>query len=357
MLLTRANWNRGSRHGFTLVELLVVIAIIGILVGLTVPAVLRVQKSFEDAANKFEVQGLADAVEKYRTQYGDYPPDGSHWPIVEAHLRKALGSSVIQSEFDLLNPSGSVLSPPVHNDNDTAITPVALQRCMDPAEALVFFLGGFSSDKQRPLTGAGGPFIKSGSSYRYNPSRQNAFYEFQTGRLTLDQSGISTDEGTFGQGTNDLLPVYLARKSELPKGSPIVYFDSRTYQVIKGGTPYFNSYQPSNIAATPSSDDQGKKGAARPFLTDTGTYENPKTFQILSPGSDGRYGGRLASGVTGPGTLVLFTAKGQLFSWNGTIFMGGSRVKFDLPEQTVAGSAFDNSGNFIDEKTLGESMQ
>ena len=74
------------RRGFTLVELLVVIAIIGLLVGLTVPAVFGVRGAFNRASVKFEVQALNDAVENYRSKYGDYPPDGSSWTVFEKHM-------------------------------------------------------------------------------------------------------------------------------------------------------------------------------------------------------------------------------------------------------------------------------
>ena len=96
----QARWNRSKRYrvGFTLVELLVVIAIIGVLAGLLVPAVFAVRKTFNNASVKFEVQGLDSAVNNYRTKYGDYPPDGSSWPIMESHFRKAF-PGILQSEL------------------------------------------------------------------------------------------------------------------------------------------------------------------------------------------------------------------------------------------------------------------
>ena len=76
-----SNWVRTGagrvQRGFTLVELLVVIAIIGTLVGILVPAVFGVVSNMNRASVKFELHTLNDAVEKYRSKYGDYPPDGS----------------------------------------------------------------------------------------------------------------------------------------------------------------------------------------------------------------------------------------------------------------------------------------
>ena len=70
-----------------MVELLVVIAIIGTLVGILVPAVFGVVSNMNRASVKFELHTLNDAVEKYRSKYGDYPPDGSSWTVMESHLR------------------------------------------------------------------------------------------------------------------------------------------------------------------------------------------------------------------------------------------------------------------------------
>ncbi len=92
------------RRAFTLVELMVVIVIIGIIAGFALPAIFSAVKAARQGAYKLEVDTLADAVEKYRTKYGDYPPDGSSWPIMERHLRKAF-PQILQSELNLLNPA------------------------------------------------------------------------------------------------------------------------------------------------------------------------------------------------------------------------------------------------------------
>ena len=327
------------RSGFTLVELLVVIAIIGVLVGITLPAVQAVRLHFDKTANKFEVQSLNDAVEKYRSIYGDYPPDGSSAAIMQRHLRKAF-PNILQSEIDLLN---------------------GVQ--LDPAEALVFFLGGFSSDKQRPFTGKGGPIVNTGTTaapvYNYNPARENSMHEFVSGRLVLN------DETAFAGGTSDVFPVYMARNNTIEEGCPYVYFDSRTYNANRGTTanPIYNCYQPSDIVATTvATSARGKLGAVRPFLSavnGTGakdfTFENSKTFQIIGPGSDGFFGGRIVSlGAQ------WFTSKGLSYTFNGTGMVVDSAAPrlFELAENagTLRTPAHDNVSNFTDTATLGENI-
>ncbi len=78
---------------------------------------------------------------------------------------------------------------------------------MDPTEALVFFLGGFSDDPVFPFSGKGGPLlimndgspavqVKSNhdpahiSSVQYNPDRLNPLYEFQQGQLTIELTTV-----------------------------------------------------------------------------------------------------------------------------------------------------------------------
>ncbi len=319
------------RRGFTLVELLVVIAIIGLLVGLTVPAVFGVQAAFERAAVKIEVESLSDAIEKYRSKHGDYPPDGSSWTQMERHFRKAF-PNILSSELGLMQSAQ-----------------------MDRAEALVFFLGGFSTDAQRPFTGKGGPLVKVGTAYQYNASRDNSFYEFSNDRLTLD------DESTFAGATIDAFPVYMSRKNTLLAGTPYVYFDSRTYLANIGtaSAPIYNCYQPSNIVTVTSvGSPRGDLGAVRPHLasvsgSNSPIWENPKTFQIITAGKDGRYGGRLvAVGAQ------WFTSTGKSYTYNGTVMApdSASPGKFELNENNgiLLRPAYDNATNFTESKTLGD---
>ena len=184
-------------------------------------------------------------------------------------------------------------------------------------------------------------------------------HEFVSGRLVLD------DEYAFAGGTSDVFPVYMARNNTVVEGCPYVYFDSRTYNANRGtaANPIYNCYQPSDIVATTvATSDRGKLGAVRPFLSTVGgtggatfTFENPKTFQIIGPGSDGFYGGRIVSlGAQ------WFTAKGLSYTFNGTGMVVDSAAPrlFELAENagTLRTPVHDNVSNFTDTATLGENI-
>ena len=379
-------------QGFTLVELLIVIAILGILAGLLAYGVSAARTAILKRAQKFEIEMIAQAIEQYRTKYGDYPPDGSSWPLVEAHLRKAFPNILI-TELNLLDPkyhagqSGSV--PPngyIRNDNDTTATHPQLAyarsintsinsgRVMDSAEALVFFLGGFSSDTQRPLTGPGGPFAPNpatAGAFIYNTQRENSFFEFKTNRLTLTVDGFSNDETIYGQGVgNDLLPVYVGAGPSIQQGGvPITYFDSRTYQLAGG---YANFYVPGNVLES--------ENCARPFLSNElnngiaasvkpQRYANEKTFQIMNAGYDKLYGCKAAKRVLpppmNPGTqepLVLFAVPGgaactyQAASFGFVSLPNPTGGKYFLQEFGNLRPVDDNTSNFTEAPTLGESL-
>lgn len=349
------------RVGFTLIEIMVVIVIIGILAGLLLPAVMNAVNTAQQGAYKLEIDTLATAVEKYRNKYGDYPPDGSSWQIMERHLRKAF-PQILESELNLLNPtptaallayqgwathpwlknSTSGIAAGIRNDFDQSVimpTYVAADyKVMDPAEALVFFLGGFSSNPQRPFTGDGGPFVvtvgaagtsppavgmSAAQTLQYNVARTNPMFEFKTNRLSLTQVSvggvpvnISNDEEEFlgSADSNDLLPVYMSR-GDLAGSAPIVYFDSRTYVFSKGANLYANFFQ-----RTPTTGTLGAVapngvpfGGVRPIFSETlrtpaivvtartpldwyrtNLFMEDKKFQIIGPGIDDVYGGYMA---------------------------------------------------------------
>jgi type II secretory pathway pseudopilin PulG len=380
------------------VELLIVMAILGILAGLLAWGVNAARVSILKRAQAFEVQSIASAVEAYRTKYGDYPPDGSSWPVMEAHLRKAF-PNILVSELALLNPALSTANGYIRNDNDLTESHPHLARYIstspglrsgrvfDAAEALVFFLGGFSSDPQRPITGPGGPLKLNPvvGAYIYNTQRENAFFEFKIGRLTLDpNTGASNDEAVYSEGVpNDLMPVYVGNGPTYQQlGVPIIYFDSRTYQIggatVNDSSYYFNFYSPGLVDTR---NVQGStRNCARPFLSmdldpnkgnNALRYANDKTFQIMNGGYDRIYGCQSVKNVAAPESkpAFLFTVPGgntALLNVPTLTFTrpGTSSVRFynpefwiDTPNAPLNRHMYvdDNTSNVLDSPTFGES--
>jgi type II secretory pathway pseudopilin PulG len=380
------------------VELLIVMAILGILAGLLAWGVNAARVAILKRAQAFEVQSIASAVEAYRTKYGDYPPDGSSWPVMEAHLRKAF-PNILVSELALLNPALSTANGYIRNDNDLTESHPHLARYIstspglrsgrvfDAAEALVFFLGGFSSDPQRPITGPGGPLKLNPvvGAYIYNTQRENAFFEFKIGRLTLDpNTGASNDEAVYSEGVpNDLMPVYVGNGPTYQQlGVPIIYFDSRTYQIggatVNDSSYYFNFYSPGLVDTR---NVQGStRNCARPFLSmdldpnkgnNALRYANDKTFQIMNGGYDRIYGCQSVKNVAAPESkpAFLFTVPGgntALLNVPTLTFTrpGTSSVRFynpefwiDTPNAPLNRHMYvdDNTSNVLDSPTFGES--
>jgi len=300
--MTAAMGTTKPRLGFTMVEMMMVIVIIGILMAIAIPAIFNAVTTGRQTALKMEVDALSQAVEQYMQKYGDYPPDGSSEAVLNRHMRR-LFPRMADPDLTLLKK----LTDAEPTNTLGSFSSVA----MDRAEALVFFLGGFSDDPLHPLTGESGPIKLSSNpvdsdntnilNYEYNATRDNSFFDFDLSRLTVARASdsaslLSTDESTLQSSTAlfggaDPLPVYLAGGAE---PTPILYFDSRTYGSIGGayngfGTASYGRVRPyksgRNISPPPSGGYASLDAAfaAIPF-------HNPSTYQIISPGLDGIYG-------------------------------------------------------------------
>lgn len=67
--------NRNSRRGaFTLIELLVVVAVIAVLAGLTLAALGGANQKAARDRTKAEIAAIANALQAYHSQNGEYPP-------------------------------------------------------------------------------------------------------------------------------------------------------------------------------------------------------------------------------------------------------------------------------------------
>ena len=229
--------------GFTLVEMLAVIAIIGILASMLTGALMMVNVKVKQAAIAVEIGNLSMALENYKAQYGEYPPDGTDTAATNRHVKKVFPRT-----------------------SDTV--PVTL----NPSTALVFWLGGIVSDG-RPIGFAANPtkpFDSSSSIPRKAP-----FYEFNPDQLSgyqfMAKSGgapyvyfrskVTNNVGKYGGKSFDGGAEYGKALPYKVKGG--VWGSEKSYQIIHSGMDGVYS-SGSNMTSTnvwrSSSDNSEKTG-------------------------------------------------------------------------------------------------
>jgi prepilin-type N-terminal cleavage/methylation domain-containing protein len=313
-------------RAFTLVELLVVITIIGILAALIVVAAVGALKKANETRTKAELNQMAGGIDEYRNKANAYPPNcqtddkvmtGGANPLDETgifndlkrHMRQAFPRN--QESDNLLR---ALIGQQVDtNSADKANYPQWLDGGMTAGEALVFWLGGFSSDPKYPISGDGGPayLISAGKGNSANRTQdpiesRKWVYPFDISRLIPRATDGYFDEsvgsGRFvefqdakGQWRRINFWQYTPAKSE----QPYLYFDTSRHPAgVVSGSNLTSPYDPP--AATANS----KLGPSQvglfvyafkkqnPSYSSTNpnvpavTYVNPDKFQILHCGID-----------------------------------------------------------------------
>ncbi len=278
-----------SRQGFTLVEMLVVIVIITALAALIIPAVMIAIRTAKQARITLEVGNLAKAVERYKAEFGEYPPDFS-WSAIGANEqeRASRAKQLIDEHLAaIFRRRSTTLDYPLIGPTTVAAKQLAQ---LSPKNALVFWLQGFTADPQAPLSGSG---------------ERNPLFDFDKGRfrnLEFFRTASSPDSNVapglvwgFRNGSPDKYSFadeyYSVGDSEK---QPYIYFNSASYNKASQLTPG----NPTTAAAVVWAN---ANGVMPPYISSTLSNANevvfaePEKFQIISAGLDSAYGGLPAS--------------------------------------------------------------
>jgi prepilin-type N-terminal cleavage/methylation domain-containing protein len=241
------------RSAFTLVELLVVIGIIALLAAIVTPAVMRAQASARNAAIKAEIDMLHMAIMNYKNEYGSFPP---------CYVPAYTGSDLASRHILRLYPRTSNIA------YELTGSPV-----LQPCNALMAWLGGYTPDAASPLKGSGG---------------RQKLYDFDQSRVA------STDNSS----NTALLASRLVYFPSSKPGAPYIYINSSAYGTTNTdgtiNTPATFNVPTVYVASANSTETYTPTPStiqAEPQQLATGVfYFNRDTFQILCAGRDEIFG-------------------------------------------------------------------
>ena len=278
-------------RGFTLVELLVVITIIGILVGLTIPAVIYVRVIAKQAAVTLDLKQLEMACQAYKEKFGEYPPDfccvnyhvgtPPHWNAVRNAARGAVLRHLARA-FPRYQGSSNWATFVADVSNPTTgwgVNPANF----GPREALTFWLGGMPTIDI--ITGR----VTAFSGFSANPqnpfdnsaSRINPFFDFDLNRTNPDLSTGAIyywPQGAAGNMSSGSLVYFRAENG----GYAVNYMLAGTPRPLpKSVVDSGDTFSPTIF---PAVDYRLSNSATSQY-----TWVSPRSFQIFSAGLDTRF--------------------------------------------------------------------
>ena len=261
------------RQGFTLIELLVVIVIIGILASLIMVGARAARITVRQGLIKTEIAGIDAALETYRRDHGEYPPDFSDEAAVMRHVRKrwpnynpgtfATFCADIKTGSKFKDSDGKWYAWDFTNARGAHMAALAfwLGGMPEPSTGM---LGGFSADVSAPMDVSG-------------PQRETPIMELTLGG-NYQYYIIEENAGTEAN-PHLVLPAIVSYEL------PIVYFKASTAgNYLKSDDKPKHFHIHGNVLLD-------ELGCAAPYAKSGTTaidavWHNPKNFQLIHPGMD-----------------------------------------------------------------------
>lgn len=303
--------------GFTLIEILIVIVIIGLLAGMTTTVVVSARRSVNNSVVTAQMAQLSIALEEYKNQFGEYPPDLSDPGAVTRHIKKRWPRYHVSYQVFLdqiatgcMISSGRYGADTILNsvDNLDDLDPRHIWKLGAPSEdgpsvgsylsSLVFWLGGlpdaqgvpsgFFASPKSPLgvTSEDRPIRRPGRAQKEKPfySFEKKFmegFEYEGDPSSPEKVYYKLDRSSIGRDVVEYIPAYCQG------GYPILYFRPS----VSFG------YGAKSLRLSPSGDEGDLVSCAVPYAegvnpdnSDEAIWYEEKRFQLIHPGSDGLFG-------------------------------------------------------------------
>ncbi|NOY41994.1 MAG: prepilin-type N-terminal cleavage/methylation domain-containing protein [Planctomycetes bacterium] len=296
---------RNPKSAFTLTELLVVITIIAVLASLITVAVGNALRKAKQAAITLEIQQLSGSFEDFKNEYGAYPPNGMNPGTGINNLLGNEISPIVLSDFRRMFRKAF----PRHQEDQALLDRLAgigaspLPGGMTAAEAMVFWLGGFSSDPQFPLSGPGGPSFADRTTDADNLllrddeilEGRNRRYDFDLGRLgPRNADGVFHDADNGGEGRYIIYTIGgVDRRINFWQYAPNAFEQPLVYIDVSRHTPEaydMPALGPMGTMPMVHALEKLREGVSAPINRSDLVFVNQGKFQILHAGIDDAWG-------------------------------------------------------------------
>lgn len=263
---TQPSHSTPARRGFTLLELMIAIVIIGTLIALLFPALRSIFDTAETVEVSAEMTKLDQALQAFRTRFGEYPPSSLTFPVPGGtwSSRDRAKIRAIWPEFNFATNGG--LNPPN-----------AAEVNLNGAECLVFFLGGVQSGT------ADEPVLQGFSKDPREPwvaseNTDGPFMEFDLGRMT----NVDSASGDTAFEYLDPLP---------DQTTPYLYISAAGKRMNRDNGAGADDYDVFGDRDAGGYGNGTQQDMSFCYMQADGrTAHRKDSFQLISPGADTLYG-------------------------------------------------------------------